>query len=168
MSKKFIFAFLFTLTLVNLSNAQQSTKFWDHVKIGGGLGLSFGNGYFNGMIAPSAIYEFNPKLAAGAGFMFAYAKDSDFYKSTIYGPSFITLFNPIQEIQISAEFEESHVIRNYNDNMYNDENYWIPALYMGIGYRSANATIGIRYDVLYNKEKSINAQAWMPFIRIYF
>ncbi|WP_317197703.1 hypothetical protein [Neotamlana sargassicola] len=35
-------------------------------------------------------------------------------------------------------------------------------------YRSNNVTLGVRYDMLYNNSKSIYANAWMPFIRVYF
>ncbi|MFT5217580.1 MAG: hypothetical protein ACI83H_002720 [Glaciecola sp.] len=41
-------------------------------------------------------------------------------------------------------------------------------LYLGAGYRTGNFTIGIRYDVLYDNEKSIFADPWMPFFRVYF
>lgn len=158
---------IIVITLCKVT-AQQDDSFWKHVRFGGGAGLSFGTGFFSGSVAPSAIYEFNPQFAAGAGFNVAYANQKDFYESTYWGPSAITLFNPIDELQVSAEFEELNVIRHYNDDMYANENYWYPALYMGLGYRNQNVTFGIRYDVLYNEQKSIYAQAWMPFIRVYF
>ena len=36
--------------------------FWNHVRFGGGIGLSFGDGFFSGTLAPSAIYQFNNHL----------------------------------------------------------------------------------------------------------
>ena len=83
--------------------------------------------------------------------------------------SFITLYNPIPNIQISAEFEELNVNRKWeNDLGIEDQNYWYPGLYMGVGYRSNNVSFGIRYDVLYDREKSIYADPWAPFVRFYF
>ena len=41
-------------------------------------------------------------------------------------------------------------------------------LFIGAGYRSGNVTFGIRYDVLYDEKKSIYADAWVPFVRVFF
>jgi hypothetical protein len=91
------------------------------------------------------------------------------YKSTILGGSLIGLFNPINEIQLSAEFEELHVNRRYDSYLnLKDDTYWSPALFVGAGYRSGNVTLGIRYDLLFDKNKSIYADAWAPFVRFYF
>lgn len=153
------------------ANAQDSQdSFWNNVKFGGGLGLSFGNGFFSGTIAPSAIYEFNSQFSAGIGLNATYAKQRDLFKSTILGASVISLFSPFEEIQLSAEFEELNVNRNFDENFIEnaDDNYWYPALYLGAGYRTGNFTVGIRYDVLYDSEKSIFADPWMPFFRVYF
>ncbi|MFT5217579.1 MAG: hypothetical protein ACI83H_002719, partial [Glaciecola sp.] len=82
-----------------------------------------------GTIAPSAIYEFNNQFAAGIGLNATYAKQRDLFKSTILGASVISLFNPIEEIQLSAEFEELNVNRNFDENFIEnaDDNYWYPA-----------------------------------------
>lgn len=162
----FIVCFFTSFTL----KAQEgSFKFWDHVRYGGGLGLSFGDGFFSGTIAPSAIYEFNNQFALGVGLNGTYNSLKNTYKSTIVGGSIISLFNVIEELQFSAEFEELHVTRKY-DSAFTiaDENYWYPALFLGMGYRNQNFTLGIRYDVLYDADKSIYADAWMPFMRVYF
>ncbi len=59
--------------------------------------------------------------------------------------------------------------RSYDDILnLEDEQYWYPALFIGAGYRSQNFTMGIRYDILYDDAKSIYANAWMPFVRVYF
>lgn len=81
----------------------------------------------------------------------------------------IGLYNPIRELQVSAEFEELSVSRKWEDNLgIEDQNYWYPALFVGLGYRNQNLTLGIRYDVLYDRDKSIYADPWMPFVRVYF
>jgi len=149
---------------------ERHDSFWNNVRFGGGLGLSFGDGFFSGTIAPSAIYEFNNQFAAGIGLNATFAKQSDLYKSTILGTSVLTLFNPFGELQLSAEFEELNVNRNFDEEFIanTDDNYWYPALYFGAGYRTGNVTIGIRYDVLYDKDKSIFVDPWTPFFRVYF
>ncbi|OBX26414.1 hypothetical protein LX77_01351 [Gelidibacter algens] len=156
-------------TLAQLNASSASSDFWTHVRFGGGIGLSFGDGFFSGTLAPSAIYEFDDQFALGVGLNATYNTQKNFYKSTVFGGSLIGLYNPIQEIQLSAEFEELNVSRNWEERFaIADENYWYPALFVGIGYRSRNVAIGIRYDVLYDKYKSIYADAWAPFVRVYF
>ncbi len=163
--------FLLSISTVSVSQtlSPDSNGFWEQVSFGGGIGLSFGNGFFSGTLAPSAIYEFNRQFALGLGLNGTYNSRKDFYKSTIFGGSILGLFNPIQEIQLSAEFEELNVHRNWeNDLDIADENYWYPALFMGVGYRTQNITIGIRYDILYDEDKSIYADPFVPFVRVYF
>lgn len=169
---KFVFVtimFMLSNALCSQNTTMNSNDFWNHVRFGGGIGLSFGDGFFSGTLAPSAIYEFNPQFALGVGLNGTYNCRKNFYKSTIFGGSVLGLFNPIQEIQLSAEFEELNVNRKWEDHLgFSDQNYWYPALFVGAGYSARNITIGIRYDVLYDKEKSVYADPWGPFVRVYF
>lgn len=161
----------FAFYSVAQNNSQKaSNEFWENVRFGGGIGLSFGDGFFSGTLAPSAIYQFNEMIAAGVGLNGTYNKREDFYKSTILGGSILTLFNPIQEIQLSSEFEQLHVSRDFDQNFIgvNDDKYWYTALFLGAGYRTGNFTMGIRYDILYDDDKSIYADPWIPFVRVYF
>ncbi len=147
----------------------QRSDFWQKVRFGGGVGVSFGEGFFSGTLAPSAIYEFNPEFALGVGLNGTYNKLKYNYKSTIVGGSVLGLWNVIPELQLSAEFEELFVSRKYDDLVpIENEDYWYPALFLGAGFRNGFVTFGIRYDVLYDENKSIYADAWMPFVRIYF
>ena len=77
--------------------------------------------------------------------------------------------NIIPEIQLSTEFEELNVTRNYKfiDGDVT-ENYWYPALFIGVGFHSNNFAVGIRSDLLFDAEKSIYADAYIPFVRVYF
>jgi len=145
------------------------SDFWNQVRFGGGFGLNFGNGFFSATIAPIGVYEFNEKVALGVGLNGTFNSQKSVSKSTILGGSLIGLYNPIKAIQVSAEFEHLNVNTRYNVNLnIRDNNYWIPALYMGLGYRSGNAIFGIRYDVLYDDEQSIYADPWAPFVRFFF
>ncbi|WP_223034657.1 alpha-ketoglutarate decarboxylase [Hanstruepera marina] len=149
--------------------SQNKSEFWQHVAFGGSVGLSFGDGFFGGTIAPSAIYRFNPQFAMGLGANYTYNEEKNFYRSSIIGGSLIGLYNPIPQLQLSAEFEQLNVNRNYNSSTpFLDENYWYPALFMGVGYNAGPVAMGIRFDVLYDRDKSIYANSWAPFVRVYF
>ncbi|MUU79308.1 alpha-ketoglutarate decarboxylase [Winogradskyella sp. HL2-2] len=146
------------------------SKFWNNVEFGGGLGLNFGDGFFSTAVSPNALYRFSPYIATGVGLNFSYSSQKDVFKSTVLGGSVIGLFNPYELLQVSTEFEQLHVSRDFNQNFVSnlDDDYWYPALFLGLGYVSNNVTIGIRYDVLYDEDKSIYSEAWMPFVRFYF
>lgn len=142
--------------------------FWSKVRFGGGIGLGFGNESFTLQLAPSALYQANPFWGLGIGLNFNHAKFGE-ERFTAFGGSLITLFNPIPALQLSAELEAMRVHRDFGVPMpAGEENYWLPALYTGLGYSNGNVTIGIRYDLLYNESKSLYADPWMPFVRVYF
>ncbi len=171
------FLFFFLISIFNSSNLiAQDTKptqvkgndFWESVRFGGSLGLNFGENRFAGIIEPSAVYDFNEILSAGIGLNAAYAKQDEF-KTTSLGGSVIVLINPMRFLQVSAEFQELNIHRKYElIGLDLEENYWVPALFAGIGYNTGNVTAGLRYDLLYDDEKSFYSNALMPFISIYF
>lgn len=170
-----VFASLLFCVLFQLSaqaqtyTPNQGPGFGDRVRYGGAIGLGFANNFFSATLAPSAIYQVNPYFAAGVGLNFSYASEKDFYKSTIFGGSIIGLFTPIRELQLSAEFEELRVSRNFDNRLgFRDQDYWYPALFLGAGFNSGPVTVGVRYDVLYDSDKSIYGNAWIPFVRVYF
>ena len=161
---------IFSFSFSQQTNQKNKSDFWEHVRFGGGIGLGFGDGYFSGTLAPSAIYQFDNQFALGVGLNASYFKRDNLFKSTVLGGSLIGLFSPIREIQLSSEFEQLHVNRDFDQNNVSnaDTKYWYPALFLGAGYRHGNFTIGIRYDVLYDEDKSIYGNAWMPFVRVFF
>ena len=165
--KRYILGLLFLIAFS--ANSQTSpSNFWNDVRFGGGIGLGFSNGYFNGSIAPSAIYQVNEQFATGVSLNFNYAKFDD-DRLLAYGGSVLALYNPIPFIQLSSEWEQLRVNRTYAlDGGNLEDNYWSPALFLGIGYSNRNVTFGLRYDVLYDDNKSIYTNALMPFIRLYF
>ena len=120
---------------------------------------------------PSAIYNINEVVAMGVGLQFGYLYQKNYYESFVYGGSFITLVNPIPQLQLSAELEQVRVDTDYEENYYHpgySDAYWNTALYLGAGYRTGNVTIGARYDVLYDPNKSLYGSGFMPFVRVYF
>ena len=167
---KLFFIALFLLSLTKSFSQANKNEFWQHLRFGGGIGLSFGDGFFSGTLAPSAIYQVNDQFAAGLALHGTYASLKNDTNATILGGSVLALYNVIPEIQLSAEFEELHVTRKYKYWGSPDEtrNYWYPALFLGVGFHSNNFTIGIRYDVLFDADESIYASAFAPFVRVYF
>ncbi|MCG9791695.1 hypothetical protein LXH21_04380 [Flavobacterium algicola] len=151
----------------NNSNST-SSDFWNKVQFGGGLGLSLGSGYTDISVSPSAIYNVNQYFAVGLGVQYTYAKLKNSYSSNLYGGSVITLFNPLPEIQLSAELEQLRVnVSGVSPNAFKD-NFWNTGLFLGAGYGSNNATVGIRYNVLYKESSLAYNTAFMPFVRFYF
>lgn len=152
------------------AKAQQLAKsaFWENVRYGGGLGLGFTNGGFNLALAPSAIYQVSPELASGVGLNLNYTKFNE-SKFLAYGASFMNFYNPIPSIQLSAELEQWRV--NASQNFAGstlEDNYWSTALFLGIGFTTRNVTMGLRYDVLFDENRSIYIDPLMPFFRVYF
>ena len=142
--------------------------FWGKVQYGGGLGLNFGDNYFVLNVAPSAIYNFNEYFAMGPGLSYSYIKNGDF-KTSISGGSIITLFNPLREVQLSAELEELYVSQTQElDGGNRSRDFWNTALFLGAGYRSGPMTFGVRYNVLFKGSNEIYTSAVQPFIRVYF
>lgn len=154
-----------------------TADFWQRVQFGGGIGLGFGSGYTDVTLAPGAIYNFNPYVAVGVGLQGSYVRMKRDYESYIYGGSLLGLFNPVEQVQLSAELEQLRVNTTF-DNYYADDytysrskhkdNFWNTALYLGAGYRVQNVTVGIRYNVLFDEDKTVYGEAFMPFVRAYF
>jgi hypothetical protein len=164
MIKSILFLLLLS-TLTSFAQNDKPPKFWDNVRFGGGFGLGFGSNSTTIAISPSAIYEFNDAFALGIGTSYLYAKNNDL-KSNVFGAGIISLYNPTQEFQLSAEFEQLFVTRKQTG--FPDTNFDYPALYLGAAYRIGSFSAGLRYDVLYDENKSIFASAFSPILRFYF
>ncbi|MEX0273206.1 MAG: alpha-ketoglutarate decarboxylase [Flavobacteriaceae bacterium] len=166
---------IFLLTIITYSHCYsqdppriQGSNFWSNVRFGGGLGFGLNNGGFNASIFPSALYEVNPQFAVGTGLNFNYAKYDDI-KRVAYGGGLLAFYNPIPFLQLSTEYEQLRI--NYTAGVGPnaiEDNYWSPALFVGAGYRQRNVTFGIRYNLLHDEGRSIYANDWEPFVRVYF
>lgn len=162
--------------IIGFSNGYSQTivkstpnEFWKKVQFGGGFGLNLGSGYTEIAIAPSAIYPLNQYISVGSGLIGSYTRLKNQYSSSIYGVSAISLFNPIEKIQLSLELEQIRVNANYTSiSNQISKKYWNTGLYVGAGYRNGNVTLGARYNLLFDKDESTYSDALMPFIRFYF
>ena len=162
----------FTSTIYGQQQTLPKAKtgdFWEHVQVGGGFGASFGNDYTDITVAPSAIYNFNEHFAFGTGLLYSNLKQKHYYSSNVYGGSLIGLYNPIEEIQLSLELEEMNVNSQYMDLGGNfKESFWNTGMFVGAGYQEGSVTIGARFNVLFDRDKNVYGDAFMPFIRAYF
>jgi hypothetical protein len=163
----FVFCFSFSFSQTIAKNTPK--EFWKQVQFGGGFGLNFGTGYTEITLAPSAIYPLNEYVSIGAGLLGSFTHSKHYYTTGVYGVNAISLFNPIEKVQLSLEVEQARV--NTQLQMIPNpvtKNYWNTALYVGAGYRNGNVTLGARYNLLFDKDKSIYSDALMPFVRFYF
>lgn len=155
------------------NNQPQKSDFWNKVRFGGGLGLSFGNNNTQISVTPSALYQPNQYVAFGPGLNYTYQKFGD-VKTTLYGVSGIVLVNPVSFLQLSAELEQLRV--NQSISGFDDiDPFWNTALFVGAGYTLNVAgnnlgAVGIRYNLLFDgsENNQIYADAWVPFVRVYF
>jgi hypothetical protein len=146
-----------------------ANDFWKQLQYGGGFGLNFGTGYTEITVAPSAIYPLNNYVSLGAGVVGSITNFKNYYTTGVLGVSGIGLFQPIEKIQLSLEIEQLRV--NTELQMIPNpvtQKYWNTGLYVGAGYRNGNITLGARYNLLFDKDKSIYSDALMPFVRLYF
>lgn len=172
-----ILCVIFTLAGIAQEEKDDAPDFFDNVSIGGGLGLSIGNGIFSASISPSAVYHFNEYFSAGPGLHYSYQSGRNF-NTSLYGASVIGLANPLPQLQLSAEIEQLRyhinteiLVENPNGSFSQGElsqDGWNTALFLGAGYRAGPATIGVRYNVLFQEDEDIYATAFVPFVRVYF
>lgn len=149
------------------------SEFWKKVRFGGGLGLNFGNNTTNISVTPSALYQPNEYIAFGPGLNYTYQKFGDL-STSLFGGSAIVIANPINFLQISGEFEQLRVNQSIEGGADIDP-FWNTAIFFGAGYRlniggNSLGAIGIRYNVLFDENESnrVYADAWQPFVRVYF
>ena len=144
----------------------QKSDFWDYVQFGGGFSLGFGNNQTTIGISPSAIYNFDNGFALGTGLSYLYSEINDF-STNVYGGSLISLYQiPTVNIQLSSEFD--YYFANQQNINGASINTNFPALHLGVAYNQGRFAVGIRYDVLYDENKSVFASPFSPVIRFYF
>ncbi|SNR73671.1 hypothetical protein SAMN06265371_110115 [Lutibacter agarilyticus] len=153
-----------TATTENLQLNGDYQKKWS---FGGSVGLSFWNNGTDILIAPKAFYNISPIVITGVGLTYIYSdyKTSFYtYKSNSYGGSIFFAARPIEFIQISAEYEGLQTSRRGNF----DEDYWNNSIYLGLSFVSGPVSFGVRYDVLFDSDRSPYSSAINPVIGFYF
>jgi hypothetical protein len=70
-------------------------------------------------------------------------------------------------MQFSTEFEQLKIDQKYA--FVNDSDLWQSALYIGAEYVTGNISMGLRYDVLFDKTTNvIYSSALSPIFRVFF
>ena len=154
----------FSIFFYSLFSFSQESSFWNNTRFGGSFGFSFGSNTTTLSISPGAIYDFSEEFSLGGSIGYLYNKSSD-YSANMYSASVITLYRPIPEIEFSGELLQSYVSKKIGTIK---DNYSYPSLNIGVAYITGKVTFGVQYDVLYEEDKSIYANAFSPFIRIFF
>lgn len=149
------------------NSIRSKSDFWQNVQFGGGIGLNIGSGFTDISLAPSAIYNVNEYVSLGLGAQYSYINQKNNFTRNLYGGSVVALFNPIREVQLSAELEQLRVNTTLVGGVKPDA-FWNTGLFLGAGYRNGNVTIGGKYNVLYNDNNNVYNSAFMPFVRVYF
>ena len=159
---------ILTITETKAQTTSTQSEFWKKVQFGGGLSLNFGSGFTNVGVSPSMLYNVNEYFSVGTGLQVSYVSAKNNYSSLIYGVNLLTLFNPIENIQLSVDLEQLKVDTTFDNSAFGKQSFWNTGLWLGAGYRTNNITIGGRYNVLFNKDKSVFSDAFLPFVRVYF
>ena len=159
---------ILTITETKAQTTSTQSEFWKKVQFGGGLSLNFGSGFTNVGVSPSMLYNVNEYFSVGTGLQVSYVSAKNNYSSLIYGVNVLTLFNPTENIQLSVDLEQLKVNTTFDNSAFGKQSFWNTGLWLGAGYRTNNITIGGRYNVLFNKDKSVFSDAFLPFVRVYF
>ena len=158
--KKIIICLFLSISCICFS---QKSDFWENVQFGGGFTAAFGNQTTIG-ISPSAIYNFDNGFALGTGLNYLYSEINDF-STSVYGASIISLYQTKIGVQLSGEFDYNFATQK---TQFDSENTNFPALHLGVAYNQGRFAVGIRYDVLYDEDKSVFASPISPIVRFYF
>ncbi len=157
------------INLFGQNSDLEQHRFMDDVRFGGGINIGVGSSYSTFAISPSAIYDFSDTFSAGLSFTYVYVKTKSTINSTTnhYGGSVLALYKPINNLQFATEFEQLKVNQKYatTNETDSDQN----ALYIGAEYVTGNISMGLRYDVLFDKTTNvIYSSALTPVFRVYF
>jgi len=162
-----VFIAFLSISLLSIQAQDNNPSFLDRVHVGGGFNIGLGSGYSTIAISPSIIYDVSPVFSAGINATYLYSKNKSSNQETnVFGGGLIALVNPIEGLQFSGEYERLKIKRSFLNFSNND--YWNDALYLGAAYRQGNMSIGLRYDIMYDKVTSIYPSALSPIFRIYF
>lgn len=160
------------LTLTFYCQAQDSSNnlnFNKKVRFGGAFNMGFGSNYSTFSVSPSAIYDFSESFSAGLSLKYLYVKNKSIVEKTtnILGGSALAFYRPLSNFQLSTEYEQLHLKQTYSN--ITGVSRWQPALYIGAEYITGRISMGLRYDVLFDKNKNaIYDSALSPVFRIYF
>lgn len=134
----------------------------------GGFGLGFTASGFYVDLQPGLIYRIAQGLYAGSNLQLTYQSVRSYGIRShyfVYGADALMAYLPWQYFEFSLDYQYLFVRKSVG----NTSTRWeVPAFYLGAGYRAQNVVIGLRYDLLYDPNKSIYPSAFTPYVRVYF
>ena len=138
------------------------------VRFYGGFGLGISNNGFYLDLQPGLMYRIKPGFYAGSNLQLTYQSVRNYglrSRYYVYGADALLAYLPWRYLELSVDYQYLFVRKSVG----NTSTRWeVPAFYLGAGYRTRNVVIGLRYDLLYDANKSIYPSAFTPYIRIYF
>lgn len=135
------------------------------------FGLGFGLNFVGGTsisLSPNLVYRVNDKFSLGSGLLFNYSAIKDLQKTTTIGANVLGNYYPVQKLLTTIEFAEMYVDREmiYTNTK---DNFWDSALFLGAGYQiTPKISVGGKYNLLYDKDKSVYSSPFVPFVNISF
>lgn len=134
-------------------------------RVGGGVGLGFGNnGYFGFNVSPFVGYAVAPKLEVGATAGYQYSKN-DWVKTNLFSAGPYANFYIIDQLFARGHYEYytgNQKVESSDQKFSFDES----ALWLGGGYQSTGKVrfqTGLMYNVLYKEDESIFSSPLRPF-----
>jgi long-subunit fatty acid transport protein len=139
----------------------------NRLKFGLGFGVNFVGGT-NLSLSPNLTYPVTKSFSIGGGLQFNYAGLKNIQKTITYGANALIYYTPVRQLLTTLEFSELHV--NQNLLIANTKNeFWESALFIGAGIQiTPKISLGAKYNVLYDKNKSVYSSPVVPFINISF
>lgn len=160
---------LFTFAFQGFSQ-EMPKNIADRIYYGGSLGLQFGS-ITSVNIAPNIGYKLTPRLSAGIGITYIYAKDNRYansYSINYYGGSIFSRLKITDNIFAHAEYE-ALTLKAENQFTGDVVKTSVPNLYIGGGYRQAIGTnSSFNILILYNVNESRYSPYSNPIIRLGF
>lgn len=137
------------------------------LKFGMGFGFNFVGGT-NISLSPNLTYKLSDKVSLGAGLMFNYMGIKDLQRTMTYGANALAFYTPVNKLLTTLEFAQLKVNRKMLTDDTEDD-FWESALFVGAGYQiTPKIAAGAKYNLLYNKDKSIYTSPVVPFVNIIF
>ncbi len=163
----------------NSTRSQEEEKWTDRIVFGGGVGVSFFNGW-NINLSPNVGYKITDQFWAGIGLDYYYGSykySSDFKDNfSVVGPKVFALYYITRELNIGTEFAYydytyTQISNGIKTKTNDEQNSWL----IGGGYTQrmggrAGVRLELFYDVLYDETNSFNFRnsAFVPRINIVY
>ena len=99
---------------------------------------------------------------------FNYLGIKNLQNTLTYGATASVFYTPVNKLLTTAEFVQLKVNRKMLTTNTKDD-FWDSALFLGVGYQiTPKIAAGAKYNVLYNKERSVYSSPVIPFVNINF